>query len=161
MEGEYRTLFERTGYGSTMWSPLAGGFLTGKYLDGIPEETNRLTDKDKFPADLYKKIFYDPFSNENCVKGLKEVKKIAEEELNCKLNHLALAWAMKFKYTSTIIVGSRNVEQLEDNLKAFEVMEKLTPELEGKINKLLGNGPDNRMYFTVGKPDVPVRPIAQ
>ena len=88
-----------------------------------------------------------------------ELKKIAEEELNCKMTHLALAWVLKFKYASSAIFGARNVEQLEDCLKAMEVLPKLDAKVEGRINKILDNAPEAKFDFVTFKSIEPLRPI--
>lgn len=63
-------------------------------------------------------------------------------ELGCKVSHLALAWIAKKPYTSTVILGASKPEQVIDNLKALEVIPKLTPEILAKIEEILGNEPE-------------------
>lgn len=75
------------------------------------------------------KFYYNPYQNETSQNSLKKLHDLAEK-LNCKMNHLALAWAIKFNYLSTALIGARNSEQLIDNLKSLEVIDKLTPEIE-------------------------------
>ena len=72
MEVEFETLFDRHKYGTTVWSPLAGGFLTGKYIDGIPEGS-RLDKPQWLSADIMKKFFYEPYHNEKTIAALKEL----------------------------------------------------------------------------------------
>ena len=109
IEGEYRTLFEKYGYGTTHWSPLGGGYLTGKYLDGIPNEAgHRLTEEKR--AALLKTFFFDPYTkNPNLTENLKKLKEFSEKEIGYPLHNLAIAWTLNFKYTSTSLIGARSV----------------------------------------------------
>lgn len=66
---------------------------------------------------------------------------MAKTELECSLIHLALAWAVKFKHIDSALIGARTVAQLEEALKALPIIDKLTPEIEGRVNKILGNNP--------------------
>jgi len=118
-ENEYRTLFEKYKYGTTSWSPLGGGYLTGKYLDGIPNEKGHRLTEEKREA-LLKTFFFDPYTkNPNFTENLKKLKEYSEKEIGCPLHNLALAWVLNFKHTSTAIIGARSVEQLEDSIKAL------------------------------------------
>lgn len=94
-------------------------------------------------------------------KSLRELKELAEKELGCDLTALAIAWVIKFPYTSTAIFGARNVEQLQKCLKALEVSKKLTNELEGRINKILNTHPPARMDWKTFAPGPHFRPLAQ
>ena len=76
---------------------------------------------------MIKLLFYSPFAVEKTINSLKELSRLAEAE-GFKLHHLALAWAIKFVHLDSALIGARTVAQLEDNLKAFEVLDKLTPE---------------------------------
>ena len=78
-----------------------------------------------------------------------------------KLNHLAIAWAINYKYLSSSLVGARTAAQMEDSLKAFDLLEKFTPEFEAKINKILNTNPEPRMNFLTWTPNPPARPVAQ
>lgn len=71
-------------------------------------------------------------------------------ELGCKLSHLALAWIAKKPATSTVILGASKPEQVVDNLKALEVIPKITPEIEAKIEEILGNKPTPEVSDTLG-----------
>lgn len=67
--------------------------------------------------------------------------------MNCSLAQLAIAWVLKFKYTSTAVLGARNMTQLENNIKSMEVLPKLTEEMETRINKILDNPPEARIDY--------------
>lgn len=126
---EYERVYKQYGYGTTIWSPLASGLLTGKYSRGIPEGSrgtlegydwlhDQLTDKEK----LLK------------VQALEPIAK----ELDCTLSQLAIAWCLKNPYVSTVITGASRVEQLHENMKAGEVATKLTPEIMERIDTAFG-----------------------
>ena len=73
-EVEYKSLYQNYNYGLVAWSPLAGGFLTGKYLDGIkPEHKTRMTGEGKQPAEMMKNIFLKPNNTEKNIKNLRAI----------------------------------------------------------------------------------------
>lgn len=124
-EVEYAGLFKDRGLGSTVWSPLASGILSGKYSSGIPKGT-RLAEhqwlKDKLtPGKM------------EIVKRLAEVSR----QVGCPLSQLAIAWCLKNPNVSTVILGATNLQQLEENMNALEVSEKLTPEAMANIEQAL------------------------
>ncbi len=134
VEKDYLPLYEK-GLGTTIWSPLYGGLLTGKYNDGIPEGS-RLT------------LEYYAWLKERMVgpEGQKKIAKVralskVAAELGTTTTHLALAWCLKNPNVSTVILGASRVEQLKDNLKAMDTVEKLTPEVMAEIEKILNNRP--------------------
>lgn len=162
-EVEYLNLYQKYNYGLVGWSPLAGGFLTGKYLNGISEqEVNRFNDpKSPFPIELLKNLYYNANATEKTNNVVKQLSELAEKELGATLAHLAIAWAIKYQYTSSALIGARNAAQLEDCLKSIDLIEKWTPEFEGKVNKILDTTPTPRMDFRAWKPSDPIRPVAQ
>jgi aryl-alcohol dehydrogenase-like predicted oxidoreductase len=155
-------LYKNYNYGLVAWSPLAGGFLTGKYLDGLSEtELNRFNDKNSpFPLEMIKKLFYDGNATEKNLRNLKELSDIAQKELGCKLIHLALAWAIKYEHLDSALIGARNSSQLEDSLKALDILDKWTPEFEGRVNKILDTTPTPRHNFKEWKLGPTTRPVA-
>lgn len=131
VEKEYLPLYEKYGMGLTVWSPLASGLLTGKYNDGIPQDS-RLA---RFPG-LKKHLEENGMlSKEN----LEKVGKLANvaKELGIGLPQLALAWVLKNENVSSVILGVSRVEQLEENLKALEAKEKLTDEVMKEIESVI------------------------
>jgi aryl-alcohol dehydrogenase-like predicted oxidoreductase len=94
------------------------------------------------------------------LKNVKDLSDFAEKELDCKITHLALAWVIKYQHVDSALIGARNAAQLEDSLKALDVLEKLTPELEGRINKILNNTPNPRSDLKTWKPYPTIRPVA-
>ncbi|KAL5536102.1 hypothetical protein ACEPAF_4207 [Sanghuangporus sanghuang] len=138
-EGEFAPIYAKYGIGTTVWSALASGLLTGKYRGGnIPPGSRFDKNKDFFKGTI------EGFRTESGRRQFEKIDQLtdlAEKELGCKLNHLALAWVAKQPNTSTVILGASRPEQVIDNLKALEVLPKLTPEVLDKIEKILENKP--------------------
>jgi len=132
MEVEYEPIFRELGYGTTIWSPLASGLLTGKYNQGIPADSR---------ANLkgYEWISEDILRPE-AIEKVKQLTPIAAD-LGCTMAQMALAWALKNPNVSTVITGASRPEQVEQNLKALEVVPKLTTEVMGHIQEILGESP--------------------
>jgi voltage-dependent potassium channel beta subunit len=129
IENAYSRLFRDYGYGTTTWSPLASGMLTGKYLKGIPKDS-RATLKG------YSWLHKDITDKERLAK-VRALQPIARE-LGCTLSQLSIAWCLKNPNVSTVILGASRVEQLEENLKAGKVSSKLTPKVLERIDKAFG-----------------------
>ena len=116
IEKEYIALFDSYNLGTTTWSPLASGVLTGKYNDGIPEGSRfDVHQKWKFIFDSY-------FGGEESVKTLKKLNGLdaIAKKIGCSMTQLALVWAAHSKDVTTVILGASKVAQLEENLKALE-----------------------------------------
>ena len=136
-EVEYAPLYEKFGYGTTIWSPLASGLLTGKYNDGIPEDSRFATNKEFF-NDTIKKLQSE--EGQSKIEKVRKLSKIAER-LGGNATQLALAWCLKNPNVSTVILGATKVEQIEDNCKAVKLAEKITTEIYEEIGKVLDNDP--------------------
>ncbi|KIP04320.1 hypothetical protein PHLGIDRAFT_93610 [Phlebiopsis gigantea 11061_1 CR5-6] len=137
-EKEYAPLYKRYDIGTTVWSALASGLLTGKYNDGVPPDSRFANHKDFFKDTL------DSLTKEEGLAKLAKVKALtalAEQELGCSMAQLALAWVAHFPSTSTVILGATRPEQVLDNLKALAVLPKLTPAVLDSIDAILGNKP--------------------
>lgn len=128
-EQEYRRLFQEYRYGSTTWSPLASGLLTGKYDRGIPRDS-RATLKG---YDWLQKRMTDPQK----LAKVRALKPIAEK-VGCSLAQLALAWLLTNPHVSTVITGASRVEQVRENLAAGEFAKKLSPEILREIEAVFG-----------------------
>jgi len=139
-EVEYSALYKKYNYGTTVFSALAGGLLTGKYNKGIPENSRFTNHSD---LDFIKELSDSLTEEEGKAKIAKIValNDLAEKELGCKVSHLALAWVAKQPQTSTVILGASRPEQIIDNLKALEVLPRLTPAIMDKVAKILDNEP--------------------
>ena len=126
-EKEYAPLIADYGYGSTIWSPLASGVLSGKYDAGVPEGS-RLAQE----SYAWRK---DKLVTKDIIAKAKQLEPIAKE-LGVTRAQLALAWCLKNPNVSTVITGATKPEQVTENMKALAVVEKLTPEIMTKIVKL-------------------------
>lgn len=157
-EKNLRLPYEDYGYGTTIWSPLAGGLLSGKYNSGEAPEGSRYKDSE-FARNLIWPKYFGEGKKEGTVKLLKALEEIAAE-LGCSQAQLALAWTIVNRDTSTCIFGATNEAQVEDNVKALEVAQKWTPELEERIEAALGNQPEPAMDFNIWGPKQPRRKLA-
>ena len=129
LTGEYERFYKDYGYGTTTFSPLASGLLSGKYKGGVPQDSrsalkgyewlkDSVTDKDK----LSKVVALEPIA-----KGL-----------GCTLSQLSLAWCLKNPFVSSVITGASRVEQVHENMKASDVVDKITPEIMERIDTIFG-----------------------
>ena len=132
IENEFSEIYKNVGLGTTIWSPLAAGLLTGKYNDGIPKGSRFALEgfdwlKDKWVAD----------------DRIKKVKKLTEfaAKLGVSTASLSIAWCINNPNVSTAILGATKKQQLLDNLKALEVVSILTPEVMEKIESIMKTKP--------------------
>lgn len=125
VEKEYHKLFKKYQMGTTTWSPLAYGILTGKYKDGIPEDSRLARESWLQPEDLERRV--------NITNLLSEV----AAGIDCEVSQLAIAWCLKNANVSSVILGASSISQLEENLKATEVKERITDEMMSEIDKIL------------------------
>jgi len=132
VEKEYLPLYREIGLGTTIWSPLASGLLTGKYNNGIPQNT-RATLRG---YEWLRKYIITP-QNIDMVKKLQPI----ALELGVSMAQLALAWCLKNPNVSTVITGASRPEQVEENMKALDVTEKLTSDVMERVDAVLGNKP--------------------
>ncbi len=131
VEREFSPLYEKYGMGLTTFSPLASGLLSGKYNDGIPSGS-RL---DRFPQ-VKEWMEKDGLLNESTFKKIRALSEIAKS-VSSTLSQFSLAWILKNPHVSSVILGVSNVEQLEENLKAVEVKEKITEEIMKEVEEVL------------------------
>jgi len=134
-EKEYARLYQEIGLGTTVWSPLASGLLTGKYNAGVPEGT-RAT----LPGYEWLR---ERFEGEEAQRQIEKVKQLmpVANELGCTLAQLALAWCLKNPNVSTVITGASKVSQVVENMKALDVEAMLTDEVMNRIETILANKP--------------------
>jgi voltage-dependent potassium channel beta subunit len=126
---EYERVYKEYGYGSTIWSPLASGLLTGKYKGGIPKDSRGALDG------------YDWLQNH--LTDAQKLAKVAEleplaKEMGASLAQFSLAWCLQNPYVSTVITGASRVEQVHENMKAMDFVDKFTPEVMAKIDEIFG-----------------------
>jgi len=132
MENEFLMVFKTVGMGTTIWSPLASGLLSGKYNDGIPEESRfAITGFDWLKDRWMKESFLDK------VKRLNDLAK----SLGITLAQLCIAWCIKNPDVTTAILGANRKEQLLENLMALEATGKLTKEIMHKIDEIVKTKP--------------------
>jgi len=131
-EREYAPLYRDLGYGTTVWSPLASGVLTGKYNDGIPEGS-------RASLQGYEWLRNSAVTPER-IEKVKKLKPIADE-LGCTTAQMALAWCLTNPNVSTVITGASRAEQVHENMKALDVLPKLTDEVLDRIEAVLDNRP--------------------
>lgn len=141
MEKEYAPLFRQFGLGTTIWSPLASGLLTGKYNQGIPSGTRATLDGYEW---LRKK-----FESTEAQLQLEKVGKLIPlaEEIGCTMAQLALAWCLKNPNVSTVITGASRKQQVQENMVALDVTEKLTADIMQRIEEILENQPKPETDF--------------
>jgi len=137
-EKDCRRLFSEYKYGTTIWSPLAGGILSGKYNDGNIPAGSRF-DNHKMIDHLWQR--YMSKEKDKTLVMLNKLNELAVS-LGYTQPQLALAWAIANTDVSTCMLGFSRVSQVEENLKALELYKKWTPEIEAKVGAILGNDPD-------------------
>jgi len=124
VEHEYAPLFEKRGMGATVWSPLASGALTGKYLGGIPEDSRAA-----LPGYEWLREHILTPANDDKIRRVLEV----AEELGCTPAQLAIAWCAKNPWVSTVITGASRVEQVHDNMGALQIIPRLTADVIARL----------------------------
>ena len=135
LEKEYLELFSSEGLGTTIWSPLASGILTGKYNEGIPKGS-RMTLPDY-------KFLRDGLESKKGAENIKKVIKLSKiaEKLDISMAQLSIAWCLKNKNVSTVILGATTTKQLDENIKAAENVRLLDDKVMNSIEKILKNRP--------------------
>ena len=129
VEVEYARLFEDTGYGNTIWSPLASGLLTGKYADGIPEDSRG--------ALAGYEWLRDSLSDEEALAKIDRLRPIAGR-LDCSMAQLALAWCTLHPMVSTVITGASRASQVTENFEAVDVIPRITSDVKEEIEAAVG-----------------------
>jgi aryl-alcohol dehydrogenase-like predicted oxidoreductase len=132
MENDFLQIFKTVGLGTTIWSPLASGLLTGKYNDGIPGDSRMAIQG----FDWLK----DKTLTEEKINKVRKLKTVADK-LETTLAVLALAWCIKNEHVTTAILGATKKEQLTENLKAIDIYQKLSPEIMQEIETIIQTKP--------------------
>ena len=125
VEKEYKRLYEDIGLGTTIWSPLASGLLTGKYINGVPEGSRATLPGYEWLRGL--------LTDEARNKKVADLKVIADE-LDVTLAQLSLAWCAKNPHVSTVITGASHAAQVRENMTSLDVLPLLTPEVMERID---------------------------
>lgn len=131
LEREYAPLLAEHGYGTTIWSPLASGMLSGKYDAGIPAGSRLAQENYAWLKDRL-------VTSENLAK-VKKLEPIAKS-LGATRAQLAIAWCLKNPLVSTVLTGATRPEQVGENMKVLDLVEKLTPEIMGQLDALFPRG---------------------
>jgi voltage-dependent potassium channel beta subunit len=132
VEKEFLPIYDFVGLGTTIWSPLASGLLTGKYNNGIPKNSRLALPEMSWLKD---KVIADD--------KIKKVKSLTDlsKQLGVSMASLSIAWCIKNPHVTSAILGATKKEQLLDNLKSIEVMGKLTPDVLEKIENIMQTKP--------------------
>ncbi len=136
VEDEYRRLYSEIGLGTTIWSPLYSGILTGKYSNGIPEDSRLNVQgyqwlRDRLLSEERKALF-------DAVPKLSEI----ADDLGASMAQLALAWTLKNPNVSTAITGASRPEQVKENMKALDVLDKLDESVMKRIDSIIAALPE-------------------
>jgi voltage-dependent potassium channel beta subunit len=136
VEADYAPIYDTYGLGTTIWSPLASGLLTGKYNNGIPNDARAtLTGyewlRDGLTSD----------KGRARIENVRALAKIADDA-GLSLTHMALLWCLKNPRVSTVILGASRISQLTDNLAALSHKAKLTADVMAAIEVVMQNAPD-------------------
>ena len=136
VEREYALLYRDLGLGTTIWSPLASGLLTGKYNQGIPSGT-RATLKG------YEWLRQE-FESDEARRNIEKVKQLMPlaQEVGCSMAQFALAWCLRNPNVRTVITGASRRDQVVENIKALDLVTRLTPDVIERVEKILGNKPE-------------------
>ena len=127
VETEYAPLYESVGLGTTIFSPLASGILTGKYREEIPDDSRLSIERMDFPRESWDRLKENGF-----IPVLETLESLAQK-VGANLPQLAIAWCLKNSNVSSVILGASHLEQLENNLEALEFLDSLDDELMDDI----------------------------
>ncbi len=141
VEGDYAPLYDLIGLGTTIWSPLASGILTGKYNSGIPADS-----RFNLPGyEWLKNMYESPEGKDKIAKAIK-LEKLAGDA-GMSLTHMSLLWCLANPHVSTVILGASRLEQLKSNLEALKYKARMTPDLIAEIEKIVDNKPAKPQHF--------------
>lgn len=135
VESEFLPLYDLFGLGTTIWSPLASGILTGKYNDGIPADSRM-----NLPGYEWLKARLDSDKGRNELAKVRQLADLAKEA-GLPIHHLALLWCLANPNVSTVILGASRLSQLKDNLAALDARDKVDAALLSRIEEIMGNKP--------------------
>ena len=138
VEREYAPLYDDVGLGTTIWSPLASGLLTGKYNDGVPDDSRLGTEGYEW--------LQDQVLVEERLEKVAQLSDVADD-LGCTTAQLALAWCLLNDDVSTVITGATKPAQVEENMQALEVVDQIDSSAASRIESILDNEPDAAPNF--------------
>jgi len=137
VEVEYSQIYKTVGLGTTIWSPLASGILSGKYNDTTPDATRFSIEGLEWLKEA--NLVEEKLNTIRALSGL-------TKELGISMPKLAIAWCLKNENVSTVILGASKKNQLEETLTSFQEVDKLTDEVMEKIEEILGNQPQRPTF---------------
>jgi voltage-dependent potassium channel beta subunit len=141
VERDYARLYDSIGLGTTIWSPLASGILTGKYQDGVPDGSRMsLAGMEWLRAEL------EGAEGRRRVARTRELAQVAAE-LGASVAQLAIAWCLLNPRVSTVILGATSARQLAENLGALDLLPKLSPEVVERVEAIAGGKPEPRPTY--------------
>ena len=132
LENEFLMIFNTVGLGTTIWSPLASGLLSGKYNNGIPEDSRYALAGFDWLRDRWMK--------EDMLEKVRKLSNLADG-LGIKMAQLSIAWCLKNQHVSTVILGATNKQQLLDNLGSMDILSKLTDDVMKQIEEIVKTKP--------------------
>jgi voltage-dependent potassium channel beta subunit len=135
VERDYAPVYDTFGLGTTIWSPLASGLLTGKYNNGMPNDSRA-----NLPGYEWLRDVMMGEQGRARIEKIKELAKIADGA-GMPIHHMALLWCLANPRVSTVILGASKIEQLHDNLSALKSREKMTADVMAAIEEVMGNKP--------------------
>lgn len=141
VEKEFYNLYREVGLGLTVFSPMKQGILSGKYKDGIPDNSRFAQTGVEFIDGWWKATGKEKW--DGIVETVNKLQPITEK-LGVKQSQLALAWVLSNKNVSCAITGASSAEQVYENVKAVAIVDKLTPEIFKEIDEILNNKPPTR-----------------
>jgi voltage-dependent potassium channel beta subunit len=141
VERDYEPIYDTYGLGTTIWSPLASGLLTGKYNNGVPQDSRAA-----LPGYEWLREIVEGPKGKRRLPQVAALAKIAEGA-GLPIHHMALLWCLRNPRVSTVILGASKLEQLHDNLKALEHKAALTPEVLAAIEDVVQNKPEAPQRF--------------
>ena len=136
VEADYAPIYDTFGLGTTIWSPLASGVLTGKYNDGVPQDSRM-----NLPGYEWLRQEWESPKGKTRLAQVAQLAALAKRT-GLPIHHLALMWCLANPRVSTVILGASRTSQLTDNLAALDHKDKLTPEVMAEIETIMGNKPE-------------------
>jgi aryl-alcohol dehydrogenase-like predicted oxidoreductase len=141
VESEFLPIYDLAGIGTTIWSPLASGLLTGKYNAGIPKDS-----RFNLPGYEWLKSEWESPAGKAKTAKVVTLGELAKKH-GLPLHHMALLWCLSNPHVSTVILGASRIEQLKDNISALEARSKFSSELKDEIETVLGNKPAGPLRY--------------
>lgn len=141
VEGDYAPLYDTVGLGTTIWSPLASGLLTGKYNDGMPADSRAM-----LPGYEWLREMFESAVGRDRLEKVKKLAGVAREA-GLPIHHMALLWCLENPRVSTVILGASRLSQLTDNLAALEARDRMTADVMAAIEAIADNRPPAPQRF--------------